>query len=72
MQAKSFQIPINSESIQLPHHPQYFGKGELCGLKSSVWLSPQIRLLYGIKSKAAISLTLDLHCKAIAALFSIP
>ena len=32
-------------------------------------LYPQLRLLYGIKSKAAISLTFDLHCEAIAALF---
>ena len=35
------------------------------------WLSPQIRLLYGIKGMAAISLPFDLHCKAIAALFFI-
>ena len=31
--------------------------------------SPQIGLLYGIKSKAVISLPFDLHFKAIAALF---
>ena len=30
--------------------------------------TPQIGLLYGIKSRAAISLTFDLGCKAIAAL----
>ena len=36
-----------------------------------VGLYPQIRLLYGIKSEAAFSLTFDLHCKAIAALFHI-
>ena len=35
-------------------------------------LYPQIKLLYGITSKAAISLTFNLHCKVIAALFSIP
>ena len=34
--------------------------------------SPQIGLLHGIKSKAAISLTFDLHCKEIAALLFIP
>ena len=34
--------------------------------------TPQIGLLYGIKSKAAISVTLDLHCKTIAALYYIP
>ena len=37
-----------------------------------IWLYLQIRLLpvlYGIKSKAAISLTFNLYCKAIAALF---
>ena len=27
---------------------------------------PQVGLLYGIKSKAAISLLFNLHCKAIA------
>ena len=35
------------------------------------WFS-QIWLLYRIKNKAAISLTFNLHCKAIAALFFIP
>ena len=35
-------------------------------------LSPQIRLHYATKSKAAISLTFAFHCKAIAALFFIP
>ena len=35
-------------------------------------LYPQIRLLYGIKSKAAISLPFNLHHKSIAALFFIP
>ena len=34
--------------------------------------SPQIRRLYIIKRKAAMSLPFDLHCKAIAALFLIP
>ena len=33
------------------------------------WYSPQIRQLYRIKSKAAISLSIDLRCKTIAALF---
>ena len=32
----------------------------------------QIGQLYAIKTKAAISLTFDLHCKAIAALIFIP
>ena len=35
------------------------------------WLSPQTRLLYGIHV-AAISLTFNLHCEAIAALCLIP
>ena len=35
-------------------------------------LYPQIRQLSGIKSKAAISLSFNLHCKAIPALFFIP
>ena len=35
-------------------------------------LYPQIRLLYGIKNKAAISLPYNLHCIATAALFFIP
>ena len=34
-------------------------------------LSPQIGLPYGTKSKAAINLTFDLCCKAIAALFHV-
>ena len=38
---------------------------------SPSWLSPQIRLLYGIKRRVAIHLTFDSHCKAIAALFLI-
>ena len=33
---------------------------------------PQIGQLYGIKTKAAIRFTFDLHCKTIAALFCIP
>ena len=37
-----------------------------------VRLYPQIRLLYGIQSKAAISLPFNLHRKAIAALFFVP
>ena len=41
-------------------------------LVSQLGLSPQIRLLYGIKSKAAINLTFNLHCKAIAAFSFIP
>ena len=36
----------------------------LCG-----YIYLQIRLLYGIKSNAAISLPFNLHCKSIAALF---
>ena len=36
------------------------------------WLYPQIRLLYRIKSKAAINLPFSLYSKAIAALFFIP
>ena len=39
--------------------------------KTKSTLLSQTRLLYGIKSKAAISLTFDLHCTAIAALFFI-
>ena len=35
-------------------------------------VSPQIKLLYGIMSKAAISMTFNLQCKAKAALFFIP
>ena len=34
--------------------------------------SPQIRLLYRISSKAAVSFTCDLHCKAIAVVFFLP
>ena len=33
---------------------------------------PQIRLLNGIKTKAAISLPVNCHCKAIAAVLFIP
>ena len=47
-------------------HPDSFSEYK------QIRLSPQIRLLYGIKSKAAISLTFDLHCKSIAAVFFIP
>ena len=39
---------------------------------SYLWLSSQTRRPYRIKSKAAISLTFNLHCKLIAALFFIP
>ena len=35
-------------------------------------MSSNIRLLYGIESKAAICLSFNLHCKAIAVLFFIP
>ena len=40
----------------------------MLGVTCRVGLSPQIRRLYSRNSKAAISLTFDLHCKAIAAL----
>ena len=39
---------------------------------ADVCMLEHIRRQYGIMSKAAISLTFDLQCKAIAALFFIP
>ena len=33
----------------------------------STWLYPQIRLLFGIKTKAALSLPFNVHCEAMAA-----
>ena len=47
------------------------GKSPHISSSSSGRQCPQIRRQYGIKSKAAINLTFDSHCKTIAALFFI-
>ena len=52
-----------NEEEKTPKHQQI--KVKDCGLY------PHIRLTYGIKSKAAINLPFNLHCKSIAALFFI-
>ena len=49
-----------------------FNPNAFCLSMVRIWVYPQIRLQYGIKIKAAISLSFNLHYKAIAALFFIP
>ena len=62
--------PYHCHIEGLWQHIHVLGIARLCSYLCKFFFL-QIRLLYGIKSKAAISLPFHLHCKAIAALFCI-
>ena len=66
---------LNVEKNKLGEHDKVKGPhiNWYHGLLSTSFtqLYPPIRLLYGKKRKAAISMPFNLHCKAIAALFFI-